>query len=409
VRVLAPWFGQSHIVWANAVGIVLLALALGCAVGGRAADGPRARVYLTLALGVAALWLTVAGHLAPWLGEALAPTRLGGDRPLVLSLSGSLVGIAAVVGVPCLALGIVVPILFGRVASRVGAGRAAGWIAAAGSLGSLVGTYAGPLGLIPALGSRGALHAAAALTAVLAAAQAASRRGGTALSTAAAPFLPRPLPESLRRGSRRASAFWLAAAALVVGLCVTGVEFAANRALAPAFGQTALVWTNVVGVVLAALAVGNAAGGRIAHRGGGAAALAGALVVAAITLALAAVFAPAAARAIARAASDAGVPVAASSLVGALACFGLPTAALGVASPLLVARLARDVPLGRASGTVLAAGTLGSLAGCFAAPLAALPTLGTRATLIAAASLAAFCAVASAWAARPPHAAGAAP
>lgn len=404
VRALAPWFGQSNLVWANAVGVVLLALALGCAVGGRAADGPRASAFLTLGLAAAALLLSVGAHLAPRLGEALAPARLSGDRPLALSLSGSLVGLVALVGLPGIALGAAVPILFERTAARIGAGRAAGSIATAGSLGSLVGTYAGPLVLVPALGSRGALHAAAALLGLVAAAQALARRDG--VPAGPVPFLHKPLPEALKRGSRRASALWLSAAALVLGACVTGVEFAANRAIAPAFGQSVVVWTNVVAVVLAALAAGNALGGRIAHRGGGAAALAGALVVCASTLAAAAAFAPSVARAIADAAAESGLGVGIASLAGTLALFALPTAALGVASPLLVARLARETTFGRASGTVLAAGTLGSLVGCYAAPLGALPTLGTRATLIAAASLVAFCAVASAWAARPPRAAG---
>jgi hypothetical protein len=406
VRVLAPWFGQSNLVWANAVGVVLAALAIGIAVGGRAADGPRAGAFLTLGLGAAALLLTVAAHAAPALGEALAPVRLAGDRPLVLSLTGSLVGLVATVGLPCIALGAAVPILFTRLARGVGAGRAAGLVAAAGSLGSLAGTYAAPLLLVPTLGSRGAMHAAAAALALFAAAHAMRREGGPAGASPAAPFLPKPLPLSLRPGARRASVLWLSTAALVVGLVITGVEFAAVRALAPAFGQSVPVWANVVGVVLAALAAGNALGGRVAHRGGGAAALAAALVVASITLLLAAFLAPSLARSIARGAADAGLGVELSSLAATALCFGVPMIALGVASPLLVTRLARDVPFGRASGTVLAVGTLGSLIGCYAAPLAALPSLGTRATLICAASLVAFCAVGSAAAARPSRAAG---
>ena len=37
-RLLAPWFGASTIVWANTIAIVLVALSIGYAIGGRMAD-----------------------------------------------------------------------------------------------------------------------------------------------------------------------------------------------------------------------------------------------------------------------------------------------------------------------------------------------------------------------------------
>ena len=37
-RLLAPWFGASTIVWANTIAIVLVALSIGYALGGRLAD-----------------------------------------------------------------------------------------------------------------------------------------------------------------------------------------------------------------------------------------------------------------------------------------------------------------------------------------------------------------------------------
>src|SRR5699024_11882753 len=37
-RLLAPWFGESTIVWANTIATVLVALSVGYAVGGRIAD-----------------------------------------------------------------------------------------------------------------------------------------------------------------------------------------------------------------------------------------------------------------------------------------------------------------------------------------------------------------------------------
>ena len=60
----------------------------------------------------------------------------------------------------------------------------------------------------------------------------------------------------------RAGAALLLGTVFASGAAVMIVEMTAVRAVQPFFGSTTYVWTNVIAVVLAALAVGYALGGR---------------------------------------------------------------------------------------------------------------------------------------------------
>ena len=75
----------------------------------------------------------------------------------------------------------------------------------------------------------------------------------------------------------------------VAGISTLGAEIAAARLVAPAFGASTVVWANTIAVVLVALAIGYAVGGRFADRhpharGLALAALLGAALIALIPL-----------------------------------------------------------------------------------------------------------------------------
>ncbi len=174
---------------------------------------------------------------------------------------------------------------------------------------------------------------------------------------------------------------------VVVPLCGAAVlilELAAGRLLAPWFGLSLPVWTNVLAVVLGALAAGYALGGRLAA-GGASLRTMGALLVAGGVLSSAAAFigprlGPALLPEGANLEGLSGV-LARGSLLATLVLFGPPMVLLGTVGPLAVHLLAPGRDAGRAAGWVLALSTLGSILGTFLTTYVLLPVAGTRATV----------------------------
>ncbi len=167
----------------------------------------------------------------------------------------------------------------------------------------------------------------------------------------------------------------------LAGAGTMSVELAAVRLLAPWYGTSLAVWTNVIGVVLLALAVGYLLGARLAAGRDPGRALAGALLVAgAVVLTL-----PALARPVAGAFLPPGQTLdgaaellAWGSLATSLVLFLPPALALGCIGPLAVelVQARTGVHPGTAGGRVLCASTLGSLVGTFGTTHVFLPRVG---------------------------------
>lgn len=167
VRFMAPSFGQSNYVWANVIGVILLALSLGYWLGGRIADRSQTGRPLYIAYVLASAYVVAIAWLGGPLCEWLVPREVGNARLLPLAFTGSLVATVFLFGPPTLVLGMTSPFLI-RLDHQEGAtGSTAGRIFAIGTLGSLVGCYLGPLWLFQAVGSRATiLLCAAALSAL---------------------------------------------------------------------------------------------------------------------------------------------------------------------------------------------------------------------------------------------------
>jgi spermidine synthase len=185
----------------------------------------------------------------------------------------------------------------------------------------------------------------------------------------------------------------LGVAVVTGGAASLVTEICASRLVAPYFGDSVLVWANIIGIILAALSVGYWFGGRVADtwphpRALGLLMLAAAAMVAALPL----VARPVLSATVSSLGTGGGV--AQSSFTAVLVLFSLPTLLLGMVSPwALRIAISTVASSGAVAGRLYALSTLGSLAGTFGSALLAIPLLGTQRTLLGMAALLALAAV----------------
>lgn len=154
VRLLAPWFGASTIVWTNVIGVVLLALSLGYLLGARWAGGSAPWSVLARALCIGGFLLAAAPHLVSVCAQWFLPDSLALDAAEGVLQWGSLASAGLLFLPPMVALGCVAPLIVEGWTRSTGehAGSAGGFVLAASTAGSLVGTFAATHLLVPYLG-----------------------------------------------------------------------------------------------------------------------------------------------------------------------------------------------------------------------------------------------------------------
>jgi spermidine synthase len=167
-------------------------------------------------------------------------------------------------------------------------------------------------------------------------------------------------------------------------------EICASRLLAPYFGDSTMVWANIIGLILASLSLGYWLGGRLVDRHPSPALL-GAIVLAA---ALCVAVVPFVAHPLLeRGASGIGqlaVGTVVGSFFAALILFAPPVVALGMVAPFAIRLSLERAGAGTAgdtAGTVFALSTAGSLLGTFVPALLSIPLVGTQRTLLGTAAL----------------------
>ena len=165
VRLVGPWFGTSHVVWSNVIGVVLLALTLGYVLGGRLASGARPARSMGLAIAFAAVWVA----LMPWGANGVClmfmPKGIALDQALGLFTWGSLAASLLLFLPASLLLGAVSPLATESLArgQHLSAGQAGGRVLATATVGSLVGVFGTSHWLLPVLGVHGTFLLAAVL------------------------------------------------------------------------------------------------------------------------------------------------------------------------------------------------------------------------------------------------------
>lgn len=175
----------------------------------------------------------------------------------------------------------------------------------------------------------------------------------------------------------------LAALVFGAGTGSLATEISASRLLAPYFGSSTIVWANLIGIVLAALAAGYWLGGRVADRRPEPRLL-GAIVTAAAVYVAATPF-------LARPLLDLTVRgvdrVSAGAVIGsffAVALLFAPAVVLlGAVAPFAIRLALTDVTRGgEIAGRFYALSTAGSLLGTFVPALVTIPLVGTQRTLL---------------------------
>jgi spermidine synthase len=164
---MAPFFGDSTIIWANTIAVVLVALSIGYWFGGRLADRrPQLDGLCQLVL-VAAVLLGLVPIVAhPFLTLSIDAF----DTVSIGAFAGSLLGVLVLVAVPVLLLGAVSPWAIRLKLHAVeDSGETAGRMYAISTVGSLVGTFAASLLLIPLIGTHRTFLAFALAIALVAA------------------------------------------------------------------------------------------------------------------------------------------------------------------------------------------------------------------------------------------------
>jgi spermidine synthase len=173
-----------------------------------------------------------------------------------------------------------------------------------------------------------------------------------------------------------------------VGLCITALEVASARLIAPFYGSTIYVWGGAIGTVLFALAIGYWLGGKVIDQRPRPEVVSWTLIVAGVTTVLIPWMYSFVISAVQRFETVVSVPIALSVTVTMGALFVVPIVALGMISPMMLRLTTTSIKdVGSWSGLLSGSATTGSIVGTFLSAYWTIPFFGTRMTIVVAGAL----------------------
>jgi spermidine synthase len=188
--------------------------------------------------------------------------------------------------------------------------------------------------------------------------------------------------------AERPSSLALGALVFGAGIGALATEITASRLLAPYFGSSTIVWANLIGIVLGALALGYWLGGRLADRRPEASVLGLVVLVAAVGVAAIPFVADPFLDLTVEGLDEASVGAVVGSFLAVLLLCTPAVLLLGMVSPFAIRLAVRDVETaGAVSGRLYALSTAGSLLGVFLPALVLIPAVGTQRTFLVVAAL----------------------
>ncbi len=171
--------------------------------------------------------------------------------------------------------------------------------------------------------------------------------------------------------------------AFICGMSVMAVELSAARLLAPYFGNSLYVWTNIIGLIMVALAAGYYFGGRLADKEPRSEVYFALIFLTGFWTVLIPFFSPILFEQLTAGFSNLALAVKWGSFFAVTFLFAVPMFLLGMIVPFTVKLVIQNVAtVGSLSGKISTVSTLGSLVGTFLPAFLLIPTLGTTKTFI---------------------------
>jgi len=143
VLYLAKDFGSSFYVWTSQIGVILMALSLGYAIGGTLADKFQRTAFLAAPLAIAGIFVFFIPQISPPLINAIVNRHPPGENISMLWMKlDPAFGSAVIFFLPCFVLAVISPYMIRITARQLDkVGAVSGLIYAASTAGSIGGVF----------------------------------------------------------------------------------------------------------------------------------------------------------------------------------------------------------------------------------------------------------------------------